>query len=486
MFDAKQLPTTSQQLSYMHIELYRKLLLNDLSTFIIKAFQILNPNTVYLHNWHIDLIAEYLQAVTTGEIKRLIINMPPRYLKSISVTIAWPAWLLARNPATRIITASYSGAISNKFSLDCRRLITSQWYRQCFPYVQLSPEQNQRSKFSTTLNGFRLATSVGGTLTGEGGDFLIIDDPHQPGQVASTKYRQRTLDWFSNTFSSRLDDKKTGAIVLVMQRLHEFDLTGYLLQNPQYQWELLKLPAIFTEANCYGLHHFQKQLTAGELLHPAREGAEELARIKAELGSLCFAAQYQQQPVTIHSSSLIQANWFQHFDPAQPMQSELTVLSFDTGIKIAEQNDPTVCTVWLIQQEHYYLQTVFREHLAYHQLRQFTIQKVQQYHPDYILIEDKASGQSLIQDLNHEFHWPIVPIKVKGDKLLRFVRAIAMIEAGHVLLPTEASWLADFEAELYAFPNAAHDDQVDSMTQFLLWVKERNLTKRQPSIRSLA
>lgn len=156
---------------------------------------------------------------TAGRIKRLIINMPPRYMKSIAVSVAWPAWLLGRRPQSKIIVASYSAALSLKHSLDCRHVVQSDWYRRVFPAVELAADQNQKHRFSTTRRGFRLATSIGGTVTGEGGDVLIVDDPHDPRRANSARLRQAALDWFDQTFSSRLDDKRRGVIVVVMQRL---------------------------------------------------------------------------------------------------------------------------------------------------------------------------------------------------------------------------------------------------------------------------
>lgn len=459
---------------------YQKVFYQDLGSFIAKAFQIINPGATYLHNWHLDLLAEYLQAVTRGEIHRLIINLPPRSLKSISVSVAWPAWLLARNPATRIIAASYSSILSVKHSLDCRRLIQSPWYQQLFPQVQLTKDQNEKRKFSTLQNGFRFATSVGGTLTGEGGDILIVDDPHNPCTVSSEKYRRKVINWFSNTFSSRLNDKKHGAIVVVMQRLHENDLTGHLLQvNPQ-MWEILRLPAVFTTDLTYHCDSFSRTVHAGEFLHPDREGQEEIERARQELGSFCFAAQYQQQPVT-QESSMLNPQWFCRFELADlPPDPDLKVLSFDTAIKSGPHNDPTVCTVWWVKRDACYLIDLHRQWLEYPELKKHTLALVDQYQPDAILIEDKASGQSLLQDLRQEAHLPLIPIKVKYDKVIRFARSTAFIEAGHVFLPREAPWLADFEQELYSFPYAPHDDQVDSLTQFLLWIKDKTVQPNLP------
>jgi hypothetical protein len=250
----------------------------------------------YLHNWHINAISDKLQQVIEGKVTRLIINIPPRYLKSICVTVAWPAWLLGHNPSIKIMTASYSQALSNKHSQDCRLLINSPWYQNLFPATKITKGENQKSKFVTTKRGFRFATSTGGTATGEGGDILIIDDPQNPNKINSKKYRENTIEWFEQTFVSRLNNKKTGAIVIVMQRLHAEDLCGYLLKHKRQQWDLLQIPAISDEEK-------------GIVLHEAREDLEALNKLKLELGEYNFSAQYQQNPVP-NKGAMIDKAWF--------------------------------------------------------------------------------------------------------------------------------------------------------------------------------
>ena len=209
--------------------LLQAVLRNHFPSFVVKTFFTVSPGTKYLHNWHIDAIAEKLKQVMDGTITRLIINMPPRYLKSICVSVACPAWLLGKDPSKRIMVASYSQALSNKHSLDCRLLMNSQSYQDLFPWTRIAKGENQKSKFVTTKRGFRFATSTGGTATGEGGDILIVDDPQNPTKINSKSYRKNTIEWFEQTFISRLNNKKTGAIIIVMQRFHEEDLCGHLL-----------------------------------------------------------------------------------------------------------------------------------------------------------------------------------------------------------------------------------------------------------------
>ena len=294
------------------LELEKGVLENDLPSFINKVFNTINPGIQYSHNWHIDLIAEYLKSVFDGSTKRLIINIPPRSLKSVCVSVAFPAWVLGKKPNSRIIVSSYSDVLSLKHSTDCRLVVSSKWFQNLFPDFQLADGQNEKHKFATTQNGYRFATSVGGSLTGEGGDILIVDDPHNPQQVMSEKYRTKTLEWFSNTFISRLNDKKNGAIIIVMQRLHPNDLVGYLLDKKDNKWTILNIPAIAEKDTYYSIGNFEKVRQKGDILHPARESLKEIETIKTDMGSYVFSAQYQQNPV-VEKGNIIRAEWIKRF-----------------------------------------------------------------------------------------------------------------------------------------------------------------------------
>lgn len=286
---------------------YYQLLRSDFRLFMAKCFAHTNPATTYLPNWHIDLIGEYLAACQKGEITRLIVNMPPRMCKSLTVSVAWPAWLLGNQPSTRIMAASYSQRLSLKHALDCRHIMQSDWYAELFPQTRIVADQNEKHKCVTTERGQRFATSVLGTATGEGGDVLIVDDPLNPLQAASRTAREAVHGWFDQTFASRLDDKKRGVIVLVMQRLHADDLSGYLLEKGG--WEQLCLPAVAPHGVSYKFGRVMKERAQGELLHEAREDAEGMERAKRELGSHAFAAQYQQNPLA-EEGGMIKLEWF--------------------------------------------------------------------------------------------------------------------------------------------------------------------------------
>ncbi len=220
----------------------RALLRRDLASFVQKVFYTVAPARPYDHNWHIDAIAWHLEQCLRGDIKRLIITVPPRHLKSICASVAFPAWAFGHDPSLRIIAASYSTELARKHALDCRVVMESSWYRQVFPRTRLHADKNTELEFMTTARGFRLATSVGGTLTGRGGNLIIIDDPMKPSEAMSDLKRVAVKQWYDGTLYSRLDNKSEDTIVLIMQRLHVDDLVGHVLE--QEPWVHINLPAI--------------------------------------------------------------------------------------------------------------------------------------------------------------------------------------------------------------------------------------------------
>lgn len=468
---------------------------DDFSSFLHKAFTTINPQTSYQHNWHIDLIAEVLQQAYKGKLRRVIINIPPRYLKSMIINVAWSAYLLGVNPASRIISASYSKGLAAKHSLDSKLIINSPWYRNIFSKTQLTHEQNDKYKYITTERGYRIATSVGGTLTGEGGNFLLLDDPHNPAHIMSKTRRQNVHNWFEQVFASRLDDKKKGVIILIMQRLHQDDLSGYLLEKSdnlpsEQKWYHLNIPAYNQHQQEYNINGKKFVFPACSYLHQQREGLAELAQIKSELGSFAFNAQYLQNPLS-KNNSVLDYDKITRYEPKE-LQILLDIAnseiyqSWDCAVKSKDYNDYSVCTSWLCANGKIYLLDLLRDKMEYPELKLAMIKQSQKFanrKVNNILIEDKASGSALIQDLRQNNFYNIVPINPKLDKVTRFSACSVMFENGTVMLPKYASWLTDLEHELLNFPNSPHDDQVDSISQFLNWLSNRRL--RVPRIRRL-
>ncbi|MCI5049509.1 MAG: phage terminase large subunit [Rickettsiales bacterium] len=452
---------------------YEVLLSSDLSSFIQQCFMTVSAGAHYLHNWHIDLIASKLEQCRIGEIKRLIINIPPRNLKSICTSVSFPAWLLAHEPNAQIICASYSQELSHKHALDTRQVMSSDWYQGLFS-TRLDRRKNSIDEFMTTKGGVRLATSVGGTLTGRGGDYVIIDDPLKPSEAISESQRTAVNEWYNGTLYSRLNDKQEGCIIIIMQRLHEDDLVGHVLQ--QEEWEVVSLPAIADGPETHRYHSIfgthQMIREPGDLLHPVRESQAVLDRHRAILGEYHFAGQYQQQPAPL-GGGMIKTDWFQCYDQDALPDFDHIVQSWDTANKATELADYSVCTVWGIKGQQYYLLDVFREKLDFPELRKAVMVQWSKWSPHTILIEDKASGTQLIQDITKDVRC-VRAVKPTDDKIMRMHSQSALIESGAVYIPEQASWLASFLHELSIFPNGRHDDQVDSVSQFLIWAQGRH------------
>jgi hypothetical protein len=275
--------------------IFRYLLQQEFAAFGEKVFRTLAPSEGFHPNWHIDLICDRLEQVRRGEIRRLIINLPPRGLKSMLVSVAFPAFLMGHDPSSRIIVASYGADLAGKFGADTRTVMQSRWYRDLFPATRLLSVAPAVGDFSTTLQGGRLAVSAGGPITGRGAGLIVIDDPLKASDAASDVERDRINAWFDQNVVQRLDDKKTGAIIVVMQRLHDEDLTGYLLEKGG--WEHLRLPAIAEDDESFRLANGNiVGRDVGEALHPAREPLETLMALKHSIGAYDFAGQYQQDP----------------------------------------------------------------------------------------------------------------------------------------------------------------------------------------------
>ena len=452
---------------------YQVMCRQDFYTFMHRAFCELNRDSVFSHNWHNELIASKLQSCLDGKITRLIINLPPRSLKSHAASICFPAYVLGHKPSTQIICASYGQQLADKHSLDCRTLMGSEWYRGLFQ-VQLSPRKQSVQEFLTTANGFRLATSVGGVLTGRGADFIIIDDPLKPDEAVSETRRQGVNSWYDDTLYTRLNNKRTGCIIIIMQRLHEDDLVGHVLE--QESWEHVRLPAIAEEDETHQIVSLGRTRTVrrrpGEALHPEREPVEVLENLRRTVGEYNFAGQYQQEPAPL-GGGMVKGEWFQSYVPGgEPECFDRIIQSWDTANKSTELNDYSVCTTWGQKNKKIYLLHVLRRRMDYPDLKRAVRQQAERFHPTDILIEDKASGTQLIQELIRDCVYGVTRYEPTMDKVMRLHSITSTIENGFVYLPTEADWRAAYVHELTTFPSGKHDDQADSTSQALDWLKQ--------------
>jgi predicted phage terminase large subunit-like protein len=443
----------------------RALLRRDFPAFVRKVFATLESGQAFAPNWHLEAIAYQLERVRRREIKRLIINMPPRSLKSVTASVAFPAFVLGHDPTRRIICVSYSGDLAKKHANDFRTVLEAPWYQTLFERTRIG-QKDSETEIELTARGFRLATSVSGTLTGRGGDLIIIDDPLKPDDAYSETKRNAANEWFKNTLLSRLDDKRTGAIIIVMQRVHMDDLTGFVTSQSD-EWEVLNLPAIAEVDEIIPISDTKvHRRRLGEALSPVREPLSVLEDLKAQLGSDAFSAQYQQMPVP-PGGAMIKRRWIKRYVELPPGERALILQSWDTASKGGPQNDFSVCTTWFISRDRrWYLIDVWRKRVDYPELKAAVRALASRHAANRVLVEDAGAGISLVQELLGEVNG-ILAVKPDRDKIVRMSVVSAKFESGLVFLPEGASWLADFEAELFAFPGSRHDDQCDSVSQAL-------------------
>lgn len=459
----------------------RELAERSLADFVRQAWVVLEPKTPFLDNWHVALLAEYLEAVAGGGITRLIINVPPRSGKSLLATIFLPCWIWLRNPDERFMFASYSAALSTKHSVDRRALIQSPWYQSNWSgVVKLADDSNLKTEFTNTARGHQIATSVGASATGRGGNFLLADDLINPEQANSDAERKGAIRWFDETYSTRLDDKRVGRIVVIEQRTHAADLTAHLLA--QGGWTHVSLPAIAEQRTVITFPRSGREVVRdeGDPLWPAREGRAELEAAKVRLGSFAFASQYMQAPVS-REGNLIKAEWLTatYRAGALPPKFDSIVLSLDSAFKTGISNDySAIVVIGTLRGARdgyapgHYLLEAWRGRVEFAELKRKVVALQETWHANRVLIEDAASGQSLIQELRAGTMLPLNPIKPDSDKYSRAAAVCPILEARRLILPEVAWWRDDFIAELTSFPAGAFDDWVDALVQALNYLRD--------------
>ena len=453
----------------------------SLSHYASQAWSVLEPGRSYIHNWHIDLICEFLTSVSAGRFKRLLITLPPRHMKSLLVSVLWPTWSWITRPESRWIFASYAANLSIKSSLDRRALINSQWYQNFWrDRLTLTDDQNEKAEFTNSRRGIMFSTSVAGSATGRGGDFIVVDDLHNPLQTESDAQRDEAIRFFDQTLMTRLDDPAQGAIVAVMHRLHERDLAGQLIERGG--WEVLRLPAEAEarERVTFPISGRVVERQPGDLLWPRRFPREVLAEQKRALGSYAYAGQYQQRPSPA-DGGIIKRNWWRYYREV-PTKFDTMIQSWDCSFKATETSDFVVGQVWGKIGAKKYLLDQVRGRFSFTRTKAALEDLTAKWPKAFAkLIEEKANGLAVIDSLRAVVPG-LIAISPQGSKLARAHSITPDIEAGDVYLPdpTLAPWVNDFVEECCAFPNGANDDQLDAATQAIHYL--RGQTKRVPCI----
>jgi predicted phage terminase large subunit-like protein len=414
---------------------------------------------------HHRLIIDNLEAIERGQIDRLMIFMPPRHGKSLIASQLFPAWWLGRHPDRSIIASSYGQELATDFGRKVRNHVAEPLFTRIFQNAKISGDSTSAHRFSLLAGGAYYGVGAGGPLTGRGADLLLIDDPIKNREDAgSESYRRSLKDWFEGVAYTRL--QPDSSIVIISTRWHQDDLCGWLLrEHPEENWTVLNMPAVAETDE--GWRH------EGDALWPSKFPLSRLETTREAVGGAVWSALYQQRPAAAEGS-LFKREWWKYFDAATlPPRFERIVLSLDTAFKAGASNDYSVGLVLGVGRTGYYVLDIWRGKVEFPELkRKVDMLATRWPNLDAMLVEDKASGQSLIQELHSNSRLPVRAIKVDSDKVTRAHAVTALVEAGRVFLPTEAPWLTEFIEEISAFPAAPHDDQVDAFTQALNYCRE--------------
>lgn len=449
----------------MRAERVRRVNAADMLAFTRATFPNYQPG--WVHEVICAELDHFLSQVAARQSPRLMIFVPPRHGKTELVSRRFPAYAFGKHPELSLIATSYASDLASRINRDVQRVIDSAEYAALFPRTRLAgPSVKAEGSWLRNSTDFEIvgqrgmyrSTGVGGGITGMGADILLIDDPVKDMEQAhSPTYRQNVWDWYTGVAYTRL--MPGGGVVIILTRWHEDDLAGRLIEAMQDggdQWRIVSFPAVAEED--------EQHRKAGEALHPERYSLEQLERIKTAVGSRVWASLYQQRPAAAEGS-IFKREWWRWYRDTPRIHG--VIQSWDTAFKASESSDYSCCTTWGIMDAGYCLLDYWREKVEYPELKRTVNALGAKWSPFAMLVEDKASGQSLIQELQRDTKWPILPVQVDKDKELRANLVTPLIEAGKVYLPENAPWVQDYVDSLATFPNAAHDDDVDSTTQAL-------------------
>lgn len=447
------------------VEMVRRMCHDDLSEFIKESWRIVEPNDPFTPGWHIDAISEHLEAVYHGQIRELLINIPPRHMKSLQVCVFFPAWVWQRDAGKAFIYATHAKSLAVRDSVKCRDLIESPWYQKLFNIDwRMKDDQNAKDRFENTRTGIRIAASVGSSIIGEGADFFCIDDPHDPMGVMSDTQREEVITWHDAVVPTRVKDPKTSAKITVMQRLHEKDLAGHILAQGNVVH--LCLPAEY-EGNKKTTWRgwTEPREVVGELLWPARFGETEVSALKVKLGSQRTAGQLQQRPAPA-DGNIVKREWWKYWR-TMPKQFDKIIMSWDLTFEDGKKND-FVCggIIGKLGPDKYILDMVLARMGFNQQLASFEQMCMKWPQCNAKLVEKAANGAALHQVLMKKISG-IILIKPLGSKTNRAEAIAPEIEAGNWFLPDPIAypWSQGIVEQWAVFPNGANDDIIDMMSQ---------------------
>jgi predicted phage terminase large subunit-like protein len=477
-----------------------------LADFVRQGWDVLEPGVQLVWSWHIDAICEHLEAVTHGEIRRLVINVPPGHMKSLLVSVFWPAWQWLRRPSWRSVFSAHKIQLSTRDSVKCRNLITSSWYQRSFePEWKLSGDQNLKSLFENTRTGVRQSLSVGAAATGFRGDAVVCDDPLPADEHPSDASLEDVISWWDFQMSSRLNDLSTGVRVLIMQRLHERDLSGHILERGGY--DHLCLPTEYDPGrrSSTSIGWSDPRTERGELLFPAKFPPAVVDEAKVDLGSYGYSGQHQQDP-SPPAGGILKRWWWRFWYPAEgriprpvmtrlpdgtfyehpqmalPSRMHKVAQSWDMAFKGSLDSDYVAGQVWGCCKADFFLLDQVHAQMDFVETKAAVREMCERWpKTSERFVEDKANGPAIVSELQHEVGG-FIAVTPEGGKEARAHAVAPIIEAGNVYLPHPSlfPWVSSDDPrklglleELTKFPKVAHDDRVDALTQALIQLRAR-------------
>jgi len=470
----RSLRTDPAAAKWLKKEIAREKAERSLPEFIRQAWNVIEPGKEYVDSWHIHLIGEYMEAVNAGQIRRLVINIPPRHMKSIEVTICYPVWTWITHPEKRFIKVSYSDSLSRKHNIIARDIIRSPWYQRNWSSVfSLKNDVNRQNEFKNSSQGFMLSTSVGGALTGEGGDVIIIDDPQNPLMANSEVEREASVNFFKNTLQTRLNNPQTGVFIVIMQRLHENDLTGHILSE-RLGYEHLCLPAVAESRTVVIFPVSRKEIVreTGDILNEGRFSREVLDDMKKSMGSVQFAGQFQQTPAPAEGIIFKRA-WLHNFYAAAPRTTDIQ--SWDMAFTKGEGSAKVAGFVMGKRGADIYIKDMVNDKMDFTE----SVAAVRTLSGKWKsarakVVENKANGPAIVNTLKKEIPG-MVDFNPKGSKEERAMSVTPYFEAGNIHFPDPKTnpWVEDLIRDLLIFPKGTYKDTVDALVQGILYLLDK-------------
>jgi len=490
---------------------------DSLYAFLVSSWKYMDSSP-WTDGWPIEAVAEHLQAVVDGDIRRLIVNIPPRMGKSSITSVAFPAWTWAQpngsptsGPGVQFLHASYANQLSLRDSVKCRRLIESAWYQDHWGgRFALNSDQNTKSRFSNDHGGERLITSIGAAVTGEGGSIIVVDDPNAAQEAFSEATIQTTIDWWDQSMSTRLNDPKTGAYIIIQQRLAEDDLTGHVLSRDIGEWTHLMLPMKYEPERSYStsIGWEDPRTDPGELLWPERFGDKEVAQLERQLGPFATAGQLQQRPEPA-GGGVIKRDWWKLWDEELFPPMDFVVASLDTAYTLKTSNDYSALTVWGVftsqtkaragriigadgrpmNMDRTYVEGApkvmlihaWQIRLELHELVEKVAKTAKSLNVNKLLIENKAAGISVAQEIRRLYGSEAFGVQLfdpkSQDKLSRLYSVQHLFAEGMVFAP-DRPWADMVITQVGQFPKGKHDDLVDTVSQALRHMRDIGLLVR--------